>query len=50
MVMKHAPTPIKSAVPRLPYPRQRENISDPNASIVAREVSKMAFPVSLIGG
>ena len=42
---KQAPTPMNMAPPRLPNPRQIENIKEPKANIVVILVRKMAFPV-----
>ena len=45
VVRKQAPTPIKRALPRWAKPRQMEKTSEPKASIVVKEVRRMAFPV-----
>ena len=42
---KQAPTPMNMAPPRLPNPRQIENIKEPKANIVVIALRKIAFPV-----
>ena len=45
VVKKQAPTPKISAQDKLAYPRNGENIMDPKARMVVRDVRKTALPV-----
>lgn len=45
VVKKHAPTPMKRELPNQAQTGNREKTIEPKASIVVREVSRIAFPV-----